>query len=201
MNELKKKRVKTVLKYTWPFYIIAVLVVYAVMSVIFNATHPVPAYKTLTLFVTGEVSDAKKLKEDMFEKYENNNLKTFSCIASPLTDTNYTTRLTVAGYASADVLILPISKAEKLDVSSFAIDLKAELVSEYYQGYTFYAQEETNYGVKLDKSKVDSFITLPNEDCYMFLNGRSKNLGDYNISSKPIKEHNNALRVVKDWGM
>ena len=201
MNELKKNRVKTVLKYTWPFYIIVAIVVYAVMSVIFRVTHPTPAYKTLTLFVTGEVTDSKKLKDDVFEKYGANNLRTFSCISSSLTDMNYTTKLTVSGYASADILILPESKVSKLNVSSFSIELKDELISDYYQGYSFYKQEEVNYGVKIDKNKVSKYMTLPNEDCYMFLNGRSKNLGEYNVSSKPIKEHNNALNVVKDWGM
>ena len=56
-----------------------------------------------------------------------------------------------------------------------------------------------NYGIKLDKEKVTDYMTLPSEECYMVLNGKSENTGEY--SSKGIKEHNNALNVVKDWGM
>ena len=200
MTELKKKRVKAVLKYTWPFYIVGAVLVYIVMSIIFRVAHPVPAYKSLTLFVTGKVTDSKKLSEDMYKKYEDNKLKSFSCISSRLTDGNYTTKLSVAGYSTADVLIIPASKADTLDVSYFAIDLAPELISSYYQGYELYAQKEVNYGVKIDKSKVGQYMTLPNEDCYMFLNGNSKNIGEY-ILKKPVKEHDTALRVVKDWGM
>ena len=54
--------------------------------------------------------------------------------------------------------------------------------------------------MKIDKNKVEQYMTLPNEDCYMFLNGKSQNLGKYSIY-KPVAEHDMALNVVKDWGM
>lgn len=200
MTELKKKRVKTVLKYTWPFYIVAGILVYIVMSVIFRIAHPVPGYKSLTLFISGEVTDSKKLSEDMYLKYQDNNLKSFSCISSKIDDPNYATKLSVPGYNSTDVLIIPTSKLETITVSYFAIDLKEELINSYFQGYTFYAQEGVNYGVKVDVSKVNQYMTLPNEDCYMFLNGKSQNLGEYSLK-KPNKDHNTALRLVRDWGM
>ena len=199
MTELKRNRIKAVLKYTWPFYIVAAIVAYLVLSFIFNATHQTPAYKTLTIFVSGEVTDQKKLRSDILDKYQDNQLKSFSCISARITDGNYTTKLTVAGYASADVLILPVSKLDNLSLKTIAIDLQEQLINDYYQGYTFYQQESINYGVKIDKGKVNQYMTLPDEDCYMLLNGASKNLGDY--STKPVTEHDNALRLARDWGM
>ena len=199
MNALKKQRIKTVLKYTWPFYIVGGLIVYIALSVVFKLAHPIPAYKTLTLFVTGEVTDTKKFSQDMIDKYQDKELKSVSCIASRLTDGNYTTKLSVAGYTSADVLIIPFSKLETLNASYFAIDLKNELIETYYQDYSLYKQNDLNYGIKINKNKVAEYLALPEEDCYMLFNANSQNLGDY--SKKPVKEHNTALLIVKDWGM
>ena len=199
MTELKKKRIKSVLKYSWPFYIVLGLIIAILFSVIFSIAHPTPAYKVLTLFVSGEVTDADKLRNDMFDKFQDKELKSFSCISSRPTDKGYDAKLTIPGYNSADVLIIPTSKLEKIHVSDFALDLSDELISSFYQGYELYKQEETNYGIKINKETVKEYMNLPSEDCYMFLNGNSQNLGDY--SSKPVKEHDMALNVVKDWGM
>ena len=200
MNALKKQRMKSVIKYTWPLYIIAGFVVFIVLSIVFNVAHPIPAYKSLTLFVTGEVQGRDQLSKDMFAKFEDKQIRNFSCTASRRTDGDYSTRLKVAGYNSADVLILPTSVIEDVtNPGSFALKLSDELVNSFYQGYSFYQRDELNYGIKIDKDKVNQYMTLPDEDCYMFLNGASKNLGDYGIN--PVTEHDMALQIVKDWGM
>ena len=200
MNTLKEKRMKSVLKYTWPLYIIAVVVVYVVMSVIFNVAHPIPTYKSLTLFVTGEIQEREQLSKDVFAKFQEKQIRNFSCIASLRTDSDYSTRLKVAGYNSADVLILPNSVIEDVsNPASFALNLNDQLINSFYQGYSFYKRDAANYGVKIDKDKVAKYMTLPDEDCYMFLNGASKNLGDYGLN--PVTEHDMALQIVKEWGM
>lgn len=200
MNELKKKRMKSVFKYTWPFYIIAGIVVFIVTSILFNVAHPIPAYKSLTLFVTGEVNGRDKLQKDMFARFEEKQIRNFSCAASRRTDSDYSTRLKVAGYNSADVLILPYSVIEEVsNPASFALNLSDQLVNSFYQGYSLYQRNTASYGVKIDKDKVAQYMTLPEEDCYMFLNGASKNLGDYGLT--PVTEHDMALQIVKDWGM
>ena len=199
MNALKKKRVATVMKYTWPFYIVVALVIGLLMHFVFRITHRTPTYKTLTLFVSGEVTNLDKLESDMMNKFKDKDLKSFSCISSRPDESGYNTKLTVAGYNSADVLIIPISKLDNLVVSAFALDMSDEMINSYYQGYTLYQQDNINYGVKIDKTKVSSYMTLPNEDCYMVFNGKSVNTGEYSASQ--IKEHDNALVVVKNWGM
>ena len=57
MNALKKKRIKTVMKYTWPFYIVAMVIIILFMDFIFGVTHRLPSYKMITLFVSGDVKD------------------------------------------------------------------------------------------------------------------------------------------------
>ena len=126
MNALKEKRMKSVFKYTWPFYIVAVIVVYVVMSILFNVAHPIPAYKSLTLFVTGEVQQRDKLSKDIFARFEEKKIRNFSCIASKRTDSDYSTRLKVAVYNSADVLIRPNSVIE--DVAHSLVLRKADTV-------------------------------------------------------------------------
>ena len=199
MNALKKKHIKATFKYTWPLYIVSAVVIGLGLNFIFSVTHRTPAYKTLTIFVSGEVTDNKKLRTDMLSKFKEKEIKSFSCISSKPTDATYNSKLTVAGYNSADVLIIPASKLDSVVVSAFAIDLKDELVNSFYQGYDLYKQEGINYGVKINKEKVASYMTLPDEECYLLLNGKSVNLGDY--SKNPVKEHDMALYVVQDWGM
>ena len=199
MNDLKKARIKTMMKYTWPFYIVAALVVGFSFSFIFGVTHKMPAFKKLTIFISGEVTDSKKLKDDLLTKYEQKELKSVTYIDSKPDDLNYSTKLSVPGYNTADILIIPFSKLESVKVSSFGLDLSASLIAEYYQSFTLYTQDAVAYGVKVNKEIVKEYMTLPNEDCYMVLSGKSENTGEYSITQN--KEHDTALNVVKDWGM
>ena len=199
MKALKKARIKTMMKYTWPFYIISVIIIGMLLSFIFSVTHQIPEYRQLTIFISGEVVDSNKLKNDLIEKYQDNELKSVTYIDAKPDNANYNTKLTIAGYNTADILIIPISKLESIDVASFGLELNDELIANYYQGYDFFLEDSTKYGVKVDKEKVKQYISLPNEDCYMILSGKSENVGEYAKSKK--KERNNALNVVKDWGM
>ena len=65
MNEIKKRRMKVVFKYTWPIYIVVSLVVGLGLFFLFKVTHKTPLYKTLTLFVSGEVKDNKGLRNNL----------------------------------------------------------------------------------------------------------------------------------------
>ena len=199
MNELAKQRMKASFKYTWPLYIISAVVIALLLNFIFGVTHKLPTYQTFTLFVSGEVTDSKKLNDDMLEKYQDKELKSFSCISVLPTDRTYFSKLTVRGYNSADVLIIPVSTLDALVVSAFGLDFN-ETLNNYYQGYTLYQQENLNYGVKINKEKVKDYMSLPEEDCYMVLNAKSENVGEYSLSN-PVKEHDNALILVKEWGM
>ena len=200
MNELKKQRMKSVLKYTWPFYLIFGFIVFLAMGIIFRIAHPIPAYKTLTIFVTGQVTNREKLSEDIHQRFKEKKIRKFSCIESSPTDVHYSTKLTVSGYKSADVLIIPASTIDTVtNPGTFALSLDNELVTSYYPNCSFYSRNEIKYGVKIDKDKVSEYMSLPEEECYMFLNGASKNVGNYGL--KPDAEHDMALLLVKDWGM
>ena len=199
MNDLKKKRIIGVFKYTWPFYIVSAIIIGLSLNFIFGVTHRTPKYKTFTLFVSGEVRDHKKLKSDILEKYKDKELKSFSCTSVRYGDSTYDTKLSIAGYNTCDVLIIPVSKLDKVKVSAFGLALQDELITSYYSGYSFYSQEEVKYGIKIDKEKVSEYMTLPSEDCYMILSGKSPNLGIY--SKTPNEERNISLLVAKDWGM
>ena len=199
MNAVKKARVKTVIKYTWPIYLVLGVAAAFLLNFIFGVVHRTPKYKTLTLFISGEYTDIKKLDNDILDKYKDKELKQFSCISANPNESVYYTKLTTAGYNSADVLIINASKLDNLNASSFALDLSNELIVSYYQGYTLYQQDDVNYGVKIDKEKVKEYMALPEEDCYMLLNYKSENLGQY--SKKQTSEHDNALNLIKEWGM
>lgn len=199
MTNIKKARLKTHLRYTWPIYLISAVLIGLLLSFIFGIVHRLPAYKTLTIFVSGEVKDSKSLSKDLLAKYEDKELKSVTTISANPNEGTYNTKLSIPGYNTADVLIIPVSKLENLDASYFALDLKNELITSFYSGYTFYKQKEVSYGIKINKEIVKPYMDLPNEECYMFLNGGSQNIGEY--ANKPNKEHDLALHLVKDWGM
>lgn len=199
MTELKKARIKTNMRYAWPAYLVSAILIGFLLSFIFSVVHKLPAYKTLTIFVSGEVSDSKSLKKDLLETYKDKELKDVTTISAKPNEGHYNTKLTVPGYSSADILIIPTSKLDNLDIGYFALDLKDELITSLYSGYTLYKQKEVNYGIKINKELVKSYMNLPNEDCYMFLNGGSQNIGEY--TNKPNKDHDLALQLAKKWGM
>ena len=199
MTSLKKQRIKTVMKYTWPVYIISAIIVGLLLNFIFGITHRTPVYKTLTLFVSGEVEDSNKLEDYLINKYQDKELKSVSVISANVNDSTYNTRLSVAGYNSSDILIIPSSKLDSVTVSAFALELEEKLINTYYQGYTIYSQQDVKYGIKINKEIVKEYMALPNEDCYMVLNAKSETIGEY--SSSQIKERDLSLQVVKDWGM
>ena len=198
MNSLQKTRMKAVFKYSWPFYILSAVVISFAFYFIFGMSKKLPGYKKLTLFVSGEVKDSKKLNDDLLEKYQEKELKSFTSISANPDDPTYNRKLEVTGLNGSDVLIIPTSIADILVADNFALEIKDELVT-YYSGCTFYEQDGGKYGVKLDKEKVKDYMNLPSEECYLFLNGKSENLGEY--SKSQIKEHDLALCLVKDWGM
>ena len=199
MTSLRKQRIKTVTKYTWPVYIISAVLVGLLLNFIFGIAHKTPVYKTLTLFVTGEVEDSNKLEDYLINKYQDKELKSVSVISADVNDSTYNTRLSVAGYNSSDILIIPSSKLDSVTVSSFALELEEELINTYYQGYVVYQQDDAKYGIKINKEVVKEYMSLPSEDCYMVINAKSETIGQYSTSQ--IKERDLSLQVVKDWGM
>ena len=199
MTSLKKQRIKTVMKYTWPIYIISAVLVGLLLNFIFGIVYKTPAYKTLTLFVSGEVEDSNKLEDYLINKYQHKELKSVSVISANINDSTYNTRLSVAGYNSSDILIIPSSKLDSVAVSAFALELEEQLINTYYQGYSIYSQQDVKYGIKINKEAVKEYMSLPSEDCYLVINAKSETIGEY--SSSQIKERDLTLQVVKDWGM
>ena len=194
MNALEKGRIKTVLKYTWPFYIVSGIVIALVLNVIFKVSHPVPAYQTLTLFVTGEVTNRKGFNDYLLNKFVDKKLRTVTCIEATTNDTNYNTKLSVAGYNTADILIIPSAKLDNIVVSSFGLELSEEI----YASYQTYKQDNINYGIKIDDDIVKDYMSIESQDCYMILNAKSANIGKYSYDQNI--DHDIALTLIKEWG-
>ena len=199
MTSMKKKRLLNVFKYTWPLYIFSAAIIFIAINLIFGVTHRMPAYKSITMFATGEVKDYDSLENHMLETYKEKELKAFSCYYNNEEDQTFETMLSVIGMNSADILIMTASKMNDIDIKSFVLPLDDNLINSYYSGYTFYEKEDVKYGVKLDKSKVEDYFNLPTADCFLVFNIGSSSLGEY--SKKPNAEHDTALQIVKDWGM
>lgn len=193
MNVLKKNNIKSAFKYSWPLYVISAVIISLVLYFIFSIVHRIPVYQTLTIFITGEVIEENKFKDDLLAKFKEKELKQVTLINVDEEDPNYYTQLTINGYNSADILIIPENKLDSLATSAFALELDEELTATYVT----YSQENTKYGIKLDKELVKNYMHLPTSDCYMLLNGKSENIGKYGGNS----DHDNALTLIKEWGL
>ena len=198
MNALKKARIKATLRYTWPFYIVGAVILTLLINFLFKVAHPVPEYKTLTVFVTGESLNSTKLRKDLLAEFKEKELKTVSIISSKPDSGDFNHKLTIAGYSSADLFILTETKLNNIIVNDFALEISDEMMA-LYQGYAIYTKDDVKYGIKLNKEVVKEYFTLPEEDCYLVFNGKSVNTGKY--SPDNIEDHDNALTLVKNWGM
>ena len=167
MTSLRKARIKTVMKYTWPLYIISAIIVGLLLNFIFGIVHKLPAYKQLTLFISGEVTDSKKLENDLMNKFQDKELKSVTTISANIGDGNYDTKLTVAGYSSADILIIPISRLEELDIKRVGLDLTNEVITSYYSSNEIYKQNEMGYGIKLNKEMVKVYLLKRAKQLYV----------------------------------
>lgn len=199
MNALRKRRIVTVMKYTWPIYIISAVILALLLRFIFQIVHRLPAYKSITLFISGEVTDSKKLKNDLLEKYQDKEIKSVETISAYADEAVYHSKLTVTGVSSADILIIPETKLNDLKISTFGLELTNEIMSTHFPGLTTYSQEDKTYGIKLNKEIIKPYFKTSNADHYMILNAGSANIGEYSASE--IKEHNVALELVKEWGI
>ena len=194
MNALNRNEIKGVLKYTWPLYVIVALIVGLIMSFFFSLAHKIPNYQTLTIFVTGEIKNREALKNDLLEMFKDKELKQVNMLDVDENDAHYYTQLSSNGYNSADILILPKNRLDSLATSAFALELSEEI----YSSYQVYEQDGYTYGIQIDKQKVDKYMNLSTQSCYMLLNGKSENIGKYSKSG--IEEHDNAIKLVKEWG-
>ena len=57
MNQFQKERIVNHIRYVWPAYVISGLLIAGGLSLVFSIVHKLPEYKTLTIFVSGEVTD------------------------------------------------------------------------------------------------------------------------------------------------
>lgn len=199
MNALKRKRIIAVIKYTWPFYIVSAVILTLLMNFIFQVTHRLPPYKSITLFISGEVTNSRKLKNDLIEKYKDKEIKSVETISAYADEAVYHSKLTVTGVSGADILIIPETKLNDLKISTFGLELNDEILSSYFSGLATYSQEEKIYGIKLNKEIIEPYFKTSNDEHYMILNAGSANIGKYSASE--IKEHDVALELVKEWGI
>ena len=199
MDALRKERMKTRLKYTWPFYIAACVTACLLMTFLFGVTHRLPEYQKLTIFVSGEVTDSSKLKSDLLKDYGSNELKSVSLITVKPNSPTYDTQLSIVGYNSADLMILPYSKMGRNDLQDIALKIEGDAYYDYLKSKSYYTIGNFRYGVRVNRGILDQYMNLPNEDCYIIVNAKSQNIGrHYKMENK---EHDNALRVARDWSM
>lgn len=186
MKIVSKEKAITTLKYTWPIYVGLLAISVIGWHYAFSIKHAPKDYETLGLFLSGEVKSTDFIDE-IKEEFSDDGVKKVDSYSCPKEEAIYFQKLTVVGYTSADVLIIPESIAKNLVVSAFALELDEDVIKTFDFTPTYYVDEEQNYGILVSNSMFKDEVVFSNENNYLFINASSANIEG---------EHTNAFKLV-----
>ncbi len=171
-------------------YIACILVVVFVYSWVFNYLTTVKTEEKITVFIGSYSSSFEK--EEEVNQLRADYLKTVEVRAYTLSDSVYDTCLSVFGYETGDILILPESNLNEETVSNYY-----SVISPNYQlsfnSLGWYEVEGNIYGIKIhDKETHQSLINCldygkdeDEQNYYLLFNKNSVHLSDLSdVNSK-----------------
>lgn len=190
-------KAKKVLRYTWPIYAFSLVGVSLAWKLTYDYLERPSETETLSIFVSGTVKDLKSLKSDLLEEYSSKGVLAVDITSMSTAESLYLEKLTVAGYHTCDILLIPQRIATDIKCEFFALEIDEYLMTNYFSNRNIFSQEGHSYGLELDKSKVEQYLTLDNETYYVFINSSSKNTGNY---YEPGNDENiNAFYLASSW--
>lgn len=196
MIQINKEKIKQILMYTWPYYLISCLVFSIGFPYVFSLIHKPTNVEKLSIFVSGETEDLNLFKRDYCEKY---NLRQIEIISSTLENPYYLEKLTVAGYHTCDILLIPENILHDLILDQFALNLNEEIINLYFENCNFYEQENINYGTKLNKDYLKDYFVFNDEDYFILINASSENIGIYFDAKNELNI--NSFLLAKEWSL
>lgn len=169
-------------------YIACILVVVFVYSWVFNYLTTIKTEEKITLFIGSYTSSFEK--EDELNQSKADYLKTVEVRAYSLSDSVYDTCLTLFGYETGDILILPESNLKEESIA----DYYAVISSDYQSSFNnlgWYELDGNVYGIKIhDRETHQSLISCldygedeDEQNYYLLFNNNSMHLSDLSDSS------------------
>jgi hypothetical protein len=175
--------------YDWPLYVVLPLVAGFSLSYLLNVVHQPKAYEKLNVFVASTKIESGAFCKDIEEKFHDNGLKEVTAVQSNPNDALFAQKLNVVGYEGSDLFLLPESVLKSITPSDIMVPFNAELEKNYVteNAPVYYVSEGDSYGVRIKEKSVShwlsSYIEFLDEDYYLCLNIKSKNIASYGLYS------------------
>lgn len=181
-------------------YIASVMVVVFAYSWIFGYLTTVKTEEKITVFIGS--NSATFEKAEYLNGARPDYLKMVEVRAYALSDSVYDTCLTIFGYETGDILLLPESNLNE----QTCVDCYAEISVDYqskFEHLGWYVVDGKVYGIKIhDKQSHESLIDCldygkddDEQDYYLLFNKNSVHIGDLSDASA-INERNGALVIA-----
>ncbi len=184
MNKVERRaRFKRSLQYTWPFYLLGIVVPCVALPFAFNLYHRPKAFETISIFVSGKVNDISfqdKIKEELKDK----GVRMVESISCDVKDPIYFEKLTKVAFSRCDIFLIPSSIAEHIHLDEVCVEMDETLLDTYFKDEETYKEDKytSTFGIKYDLTSgyLNDYIDFSGDDMYLFVNGASKNIGKYN---------------------
>ena len=168
-----KSSFRTRFYYDWVLYVAVVVVAVVVWYLAFGLFNAPAPTETIDVFFAGTVKDYS-IAEQGQKAMETSGVKLVEIISCSPSDEVFSTKYSVVGVNACDVVVVPVSVADKTDCKNTFLKL---------EGFSdTYLQEGEAYGVILSettRSALSAYFDFGAEDYVVFVVASSKNaVGD-----------------------
>lgn len=160
----------------WKYVLVAVVVIF-IWSAVFESLGQIKDNQRLTISVYNIDCDTQALRDELAvrlpELTKQEILELYVDNMEHIPNQTYATQLLSMQLMQSDLIIMPESLLNKLEVASYFPELPAEIQND--QGYDYYQADGICYGILLGSMFTEYCQT--EEPCYLLLSGQSVNLG------------------------
>lgn len=189
-----RKGTKLLFGNIWKYVLVAVVVIF-IWSAVFESLGQIKDNQRLTISVYNLDCDTQALRDEIAAKLpeltKQEILELYVDNMEHIPNQTYATQLLSMQLMQSDLIIMPESLLNKLDVAYYFPEIPAELQNE--QGYDYYRSEGVCYGILLGSTFTEYCPT--EENCYLLLSGQSVNLGGILDRGAPADDA--GLKVLK----
>jgi len=193
-----KNKFKHCLPYTWYLYLIALVIPCVAFPFSFSYMHRPQAYEKINLFVSNNILKSG-LNNYLYEKLKDNGVQQVDIVSCNFTDSIYLQKLTVVGYSSSDIMIIPSTLFQALNFPIVMQEINEDIKTKCgLQSATFHKVDDKDYGVKVSSNLyINTFLDYDSSvDYYAFINGSSYNIGSYSTKNPQTENAFKALKVI-----
>jgi len=197
MKKIQGAEFKKSLVYDWPLFIVLPVVASLTISYLLMMVHRPGDNEKLDIFVASSSLKGDGFCSEIQKKYSANGLKEVTATQSNPTDPVFAEKLSVVGYGSSDLFLLPKSVLDGIDPTASLLPFTDSFISAYVvkSSPSFYVSSSVSWGLLIksagEENWLDDDVAFLDEDYYLCLNVTSKNIGDMGLYENP--EYNLAL--------